>query len=150
MARLARVVISSRERPILLEPVQNGIRGVTLRFAHEVRASEDYFASIPEIVLPPEMLKLAEHIIETKADDFDPSMLEDHYRTALVEILRKKQGQLPLHVAPGEAVRRECRARHLSGVNLIDFLPRRPVRPRCVIFGAACAALGVLRDPGRG
>jgi len=100
MAGLARVVISSRERPILLEPMGIGIRGVTLRFAHEVRASEDYFASIPEIALPPEMLKLAEHIIETKADDFDPSMLEDHYRTALVEILRKKQGQLPPHVAP--------------------------------------------------
>jgi len=99
MAGLARVVISSRERPILLEPMGIGIRGVTLRFAHEVRASEDYFASIPEIALPPEMLKLAEHIIETKADDFDPSMLEDHYRTALVEILRKKQGRLPPHVA---------------------------------------------------
>jgi DNA end-binding protein Ku len=97
MAGLARVVISSRERPILLEPVGNGIRGVTLRFAHEVRASDDYFVSIPEIVLPPEILKLAEHIIETKATDFDPSMLEDHYRTALVEVIRKKQAQLPLH-----------------------------------------------------
>ena len=49
-----------------------------VRFAHEVRVSEDYFAAIPEMVLPPEMLKLAEHIIETKAADFDPSMLEDH------------------------------------------------------------------------
>ena len=100
MAGLGRVVISSRERPILLEPVGNGIRGVTLRFAHEVRASDDYFATIPEIVLPPEMLKLAEHIIETKAADFDPSMLEDHYRTALVEIIRKKQPQLPIHAGP--------------------------------------------------
>jgi DNA end-binding protein Ku len=27
-------------------------------------------------------------------------MLEDQYRTALVEILRKKQAQLPPHVAP--------------------------------------------------
>ena len=62
---------------------------VTLRFAHEVRALEDYFGSLSEIVLPPEMLKLAEHIIETKAADFDPSMLEDHYRIALVEIIRK-------------------------------------------------------------
>jgi DNA end-binding protein Ku len=100
MAGLARIVISSRERPILLEPTGNGIRGVTLRFAHEVRASEDYFASIPEMTLPPEMLKLAEHIIETKAVDFEPSMLEDHYHAALVEILRKKQGELLSHAAP--------------------------------------------------
>jgi DNA end-binding protein Ku len=97
LAGLARVVISSRERPILLEPMGNGIRGVTLRFAHEVRVSDDYFASIPEMALPSEMLQLAEHIIETKAAEFDPTMLEDHYRTALVEILRKKHGRLPPH-----------------------------------------------------
>jgi DNA end-binding protein Ku len=117
MAGLARVVISSRERPILLEPMGNGIRGVTLRFEHEVRASEDYFAPIREMVLPPEMLKLAEHIIETKATDFDPSLLEDHYRTALVGMLREKQAQLPPHTGPvkpsGENV-----------VNLMDALRR--------------------------
>ena len=52
------------------------------------------------MALPSDMLKLAEHIIETKAADFDPSMLEDHYQAALVEILRKKQAQLPRHVDP--------------------------------------------------
>lgn len=100
MAGLARVIISSRERPILLEPMGSGLRGVTLRFAHEVRDADEYFGSIPELVLPPEMLKLAEHIIETKGADFDPSMLEDHYRTALVEVLRQKQAQLSPHVGP--------------------------------------------------
>jgi len=127
MAGLARVVISSRERPILLEPMENGIRGVMLRFAHEVRASEDYFASVPDIALPPEMLKLAEHIIETKAADLDPSMLEDHYRTALVGILRKKQSQLPRHVAPVTPSTENV-------VSLMDALRRslkseRPKRP---------------------
>lgn len=34
---LARIVLSSRERPFLLEPTGRGLRGVTLRFAHEVR-----------------------------------------------------------------------------------------------------------------
>lgn len=100
MAGLARVVISSRERPILLEPMGQGIRGVTLRFTHEIRGADDYFGLIPEMKLPPEMLKLAEHIIETKGADFDPSTLEDHYRIALVEALRKKQAQLPAHVGP--------------------------------------------------
>jgi non-homologous end joining protein Ku len=139
MAGLARVVISSRERPILLEPMGNGIRGVTLRFAHEVRASEDYFASIPDIVLPPEMLELAEHIIATKADDFDPSMLEDHYRTALVEILRKKLGRVPPHVAqvkPSaenvvslmDALRRSIKAEQPKKPPIAARLKRRPAR----------------------
>jgi non-homologous end joining protein Ku len=139
MAGLARVVISSRERPILLEPMGNGIRGVTLRFAHEVRASEDYFAEIPEMVLPPEMLKLAEHIIESKTAEFDPSMLEDHYRTALVEILRKKQGQLPPHVTqvkPSaenvvslmDALRRSIKAEHPKKPPIVAQSKRRPAR----------------------
>ena len=40
---LARVVLSSHERPFLVEPMGSGLRGVTLRFAHEVRSETDYF-----------------------------------------------------------------------------------------------------------
>jgi DNA end-binding protein Ku len=43
--------------------------------------------------LPAEMVKLAQHIIETKSAEFDPAMLEDHYRNALVRILRKNAGR---------------------------------------------------------
>jgi non-homologous end joining protein Ku len=49
---LARVVLSSRERPFLVEAMGNGLRGVTLRFAHEVRNETDYFSDIPEMKLP--------------------------------------------------------------------------------------------------
>jgi DNA end-binding protein Ku len=97
MIGLARVVLSSRERPFLVEPMSNGLRGVTLRFAHEVRGAEDYFGDIPEMKLPAEMMKLAQHIIRRKSGEFDPSMLEDHYRTALVRILKKKQAKHPVH-----------------------------------------------------
>ena len=38
---------------------------MTLRFAHEVRSEADYFSDIPEMKLPPEMVKLAQHIIKT-------------------------------------------------------------------------------------
>ena len=33
-------------------PMGNGLRGVTLRFAQEVRGADDYFDEIPEIELP--------------------------------------------------------------------------------------------------
>jgi len=39
----------------------HGLRGVTLRFAHEVRSETDYFIDIPEMKLPAEMMKLAQH-----------------------------------------------------------------------------------------
>jgi DNA end-binding protein Ku len=60
---LARIVLSSRERPFLLEPMGNGLRGVTLRFAQEVRSADDFFGDIPEMKLPTEIMKLAQHII---------------------------------------------------------------------------------------
>ena len=37
------------------------------------------------------MLKLAEHIVESKAAKFDPSELVDHYESAVVEMLKQKQ-----------------------------------------------------------
>lgn len=115
---LARVVLSSRERAFLVEPMDRGIRGVTLRFAQEVRAAGDYFGEIPEIKLPAEMMKLAQHIIRTKSDQFDPAMLEDHYRTALVRILRKKQAKRSAQHAPAMKPSRE------NIVSLMDALRR--------------------------
>jgi len=96
---LGRVVLAKRERPILIEPIGDGLRGITLRYAHEVRDATEYFADIPKIALPDEAVRMAEHIVDTKTQDFDPSYLEDRYRTVVVEKLRDKQMQLPAQSA---------------------------------------------------
>ncbi len=114
---LARVVLSSRERPFLLEPMGHGLRGVTLRFANEVRNESEYFSEILEMKLPPEMMKLAQHIIRTRSADFDPAMLEDHYRKALVRILRRKKAKRPTQAPPVKPSRENV-------VNLMDALRR--------------------------
>jgi DNA end-binding protein Ku len=92
---LGRVVLARRERPVILEPMGDGIRGTTLRYSHEIRHAADYFSGIPQLKLPDEMLRIAEHIVETKTSDFDPALLEDRYRTVLIETLRKKQADVP-------------------------------------------------------
>src|ERR1700730_19029977 len=61
---------------IIVEPMGNGIRGITLRYSHEVRDEASYFAEIPELKLPDEMLRVAEHIVETKISEFDPAFLD--------------------------------------------------------------------------
>jgi non-homologous end joining protein Ku len=91
---LGRVVLSNRERPIILTPLGAGLRGITLRYAHEIRNEAEYFADIPELVLPAKMQELAEHIVETRLAQFDPTYLEDRYRTAVMSMLRHK-AQLP-------------------------------------------------------
>jgi DNA end-binding protein Ku len=91
MVALGRIVLAKRERVIALEPYGKGLLGTTLRYGYEVRKPEEYFDGIQDIKVPDEMLKLAEHILDTKKGDFEPAEFEDHYETALVELLRKKQ-----------------------------------------------------------
>jgi non-homologous end joining protein Ku len=97
---VGRVVIARRERPIIVEPMGNGLRGITLRYNHEIRDEADYLAEIPTLKLPDEMLRVAEHIVETKMSDFDPVFLEDRYRTVLIAKLKEKRAELPKKAVP--------------------------------------------------
>jgi DNA end-binding protein Ku len=91
MVGLGRVVLSKRERVIVLEPWDKGLIATTLRYPYEIRDAKEYFADIPELTVEPEMLKLAEHILQNKATDFDPSRFVDRYEEAVVEMLKQKQ-----------------------------------------------------------
>ena len=114
---MGRIVLSNRERPILVEPIGKGLRGFTLRYAHEVRSETNYVANIPPITLPKEMAAIAEHLLETKRGDFDPAYLEDRYRTVLVEKLREKQAEVPARsVAPAPSRK--------NVINLMESLKR--------------------------
>ncbi len=88
---LGRIVLARRERVIALEPFEKGLLGTTLRYPYEVRSATEAFDDIEDVKISGEMLKLAQHILETKMDEFDPSKFEDQYETALVEMLRQKQ-----------------------------------------------------------
>ena len=48
-AGIARVVISRRERMVMLEPLGKGIMATTLHYPYEVRGEEPYFEDIPEL-----------------------------------------------------------------------------------------------------
>jgi DNA end-binding protein Ku len=86
---------AARERVIMLEPSNKGLIGTTLRYPYEIREVKDYFDDIPEVVHEPEMLKLAEQILTSKATDFDPSQFEDRYEQAVIGLLKKKQAGIP-------------------------------------------------------
>jgi DNA end-binding protein Ku len=94
MVALARVVLAKRERVIMLQPWDKGLMGTTLRYPCELRDSKEYFDELPSVKVAPDMLKLAQHILDTKEADFDPSQFVDHYEEAVVEMLKKKQGGL--------------------------------------------------------
>jgi DNA end-binding protein Ku len=91
MVALGRVVFTSREHVIALEPRGKGLLGITLRYPYEVRNEQDYFSDIPDEKIPKDMLQLASHIVRTKTGHFKPKEFEDHYEDALKELLKKKQ-----------------------------------------------------------
>ena len=138
MVALGRVVMSKRERVIALEALGKGLLGTTLHYPYEVRKAEEYFDEIPDLKVPAEMLKLAEHILETKAGDFDPSQFKDHYEEALTEFLRKKQAHIPV-------AKKEPAPEPRNVISLMDALrrsvqasgegPARPKKPRKRIEG---------------
>jgi DNA end-binding protein Ku len=96
MVALGRIVLSRREHVVMLEPFDKGILAATLRYAYEVRDQSAYFEDIDEIKLPGEMKDLAAHIVETKSGHFDPKDYEDHYETAVIDLIRKKQAGRPI------------------------------------------------------
>jgi DNA end-binding protein Ku len=91
MVALGKVVFTSREHIIALEPRDKGMVGVTLRYPYEVRQPDEYFDTIDDEKVPKDMLDLAIHIVDTKRGKFEPEKFEDHYENALKELLRKKQ-----------------------------------------------------------
>jgi Ku protein len=115
MVGLARVVLTRREHVVQLEPFDKGLLATTLRYPYEIRDQKDYFEDIPELKLPDEMMKLAAHIVDTKAGHFEPKAFEDHYEKALVELLKSKQAGIPV-----EAIGEETAAPRV--INLMDAL----------------------------
>src|SRR5271169_1348113 len=95
MVALGRVVLSKRERVIMLQPWEKGLLGTTLRYPYEVRDSKDYFYDIPDVKIAPDMLTLAEHILKSKETTFDPTKFVDRYEQAVLQLLEKKQEGLP-------------------------------------------------------
>jgi DNA end-binding protein Ku len=96
MVALGRVVLSKRERVIMLQPRGKGLLGATLRYPYEVRDEAVYFGDIGDIQIPKEMLALAEHILESKAATFDPTLFHDRYEEAIVAMLNEKRAGMPI------------------------------------------------------
>jgi DNA end-binding protein Ku len=89
--------------------------GTTLRYPYEIRDAKEYFDDIPDVKVEPDMLRLAEHIVQSKAADFDPSQFSDRYEEAVVEMLKKKQHGIRVS-------REHAAARPQNVVNLMDAL----------------------------
>ena len=114
MVALGKVVFTSREHIIALEPRSKGLMGVTLRYPYEVRKETDYFDDIPDEKIPKDMLDLAGHIVESKAGHFNPKEFDDQYEDALQALIKQKQS--------GKPIERPQEPKQSNVINLMDAL----------------------------
>ena len=87
---IGRLVLSSRERAVILSPRGKGIMVRTLRAADEVRREDAYFEDIEEGPLDESAITLARQIVEQKSGEFDPKLFEDRYQVALAALIKSK------------------------------------------------------------
>ena len=90
MIALGRLVMSTRERICAIEIEEDGLLLTTLRTAEEVRD----MAELPVPPLPkpdPQMLAIAEKIVDQQAGSFDPSEFVDRYEDALRALIEDKR-----------------------------------------------------------
>src|SRR6266568_2886680 len=114
---IGRVVLTNREHIIALEPLGKGLMGTLLRYPYEVRSEKEYFDDVQDVKVTKDMLDLAKHIVEQKSGSFEPEAFEDHYESALIDLIDKKRS----------GVRTSAKAAPKSGgnvINLMDALKR--------------------------
>ena len=109
---IGRVVLTNREHIIALEPLESGLMGTLLRYPYEVRSETEYFDDIQDVKLTKDMLDLAKHIVEKKSGAFAPELFEDHYETALIDLINKKRSGMPI----------AAKATPKSGGNVINLM----------------------------
>lgn len=112
MVALSRVVMAQRERVVALAVHENGMVAHTLHEARDLNAQADVFADVPAGKADPEMVKLAQQLIQRQIGAFDPADWEDRYETRLRKVIDAK--------LKGEGVEMEAQEDDRS--NVIDLM----------------------------
>jgi DNA end-binding protein Ku len=116
MVAIGRVVLTSREHIIALEPLEKGLMGTLLRYPYEVRDEKEYFDEIQDVKVTKDMLDLAKHIVTQRASNFEPEKFEDHYEAALTELINAKRN--------GKTIGPRPRPKGDNVVDLMDALKK--------------------------
>ena len=111
---LAQVTIGGREWLVALAPLGDGLVMEMLRYANELRDPADFFDEVPATKPDKEMVDLAVQLIGKKSAAFAPEKYEDHYQTALKELVQDKLKGRKI-IAPHEEPT-------LRGTNVVDLM----------------------------
>ena len=87
---LAQLTISGREWLVAIAPFEDGLLMEMLRYSDELKKPAQFFDEVPTAKPDKEMVDLAIELIGRKSGKFTPTEFENHYATALRELVEKK------------------------------------------------------------
>jgi DNA end-binding protein Ku len=88
---IGQLAMRGQEYVVSLKPCGRGMVLETLRYADEVYKPSSYFRDIGDAKPDPDLLEMAETLIEKKTGDFDAGEFENRYIDALKELIAEKQ-----------------------------------------------------------
>ena len=88
---IGQLAMRGQEYVVSLKPCGRGMVLETLRYADEVNRASSYFRDIGDAKPDPDLLEMAETLIEKKTSDFDAKEFENRYIDALKQLIAEKQ-----------------------------------------------------------
>jgi len=115
---LGQLAMRGREYVVSLKPCGRGMVLETLRYADEVNKAQGYFRDIPDVTPDPDLLDLAETLIEKKAAPFAPQEFHDRYVDALHQLVERKRRAK----GGGKIIEDSDEAPRRGGSNVVDLM----------------------------
>jgi len=88
---IGQLAMRGQEYVVSLKPCGRGMVLETLRYADEVNRASGYFRDIGDSKPDPDLLEMAESLIEKRTGEFDAGEFENRYIDALKKLIAEKQ-----------------------------------------------------------
>ena len=97
---IAKLTMHQREYTVFIRPHNHGLTIHTMYFANEIHEIEGYGKLNSSISLKPQEIKLAEQLVETLSEDFNPRQYHDTFQENLKALIAAKQAGRPAAEVP--------------------------------------------------
>ena len=112
-AAIGQLTLRGKENLVALYPGGSGLVLDTLRYDSDIRDADEVFSGLPRQPPRADMLKMAESLIDSLSQPFDPSAFKNHYSEALRAMVKAK-------LQSGKAV--SVSENEKPGGQVIDFM----------------------------
>jgi DNA end-binding protein Ku len=115
---LGQLAMRGKEYLAALKPTGTGLVLETLHYEDEIRKADPFFSQISAKKAEPDLLEVAEALIEKKTAPFDASAFKDHYQAALHELITRKMKSKGGKITASD----DDDAKRPSGSNVVDLM----------------------------